>query len=208
MNKQFQSIYSGGEATKNKLSITKGKHPQYGEILLWDHVPDCRGVNCPAYRPCHWTSKDTVGSKCYVIMTYLRSITNRIFREVGCDITQIQKSRVGLELIPLYRLLIRLKIEELGVGSLSYTTPKGMIAIHPIVKEIRETIKAIEGVMAAIGIHDLDISVNLRFEKHPQTPTGSMIPKAKSYYEMVEMSAVEEKRDSDAKAPQLIRRQG
>ena len=193
--KRKKTIYSSPSQTltAGRISISRGSHPDYGHLILWDNIPDCTGTACPAYAPCHWASKDVPGSKCYAVQNYLRTVTDKIYHSVGAELTEIQKTRIGLELIPLYRTLIRLKLEEIGVQRVTYTTPKGMLAVHPIFKEIRETVKLIEATMSSIGVHDLDIDMSVRFARgymrDPKLPNMKLLPTAaKSYYEMLEVS--------------------
>jgi len=186
------------------ISIGRGNHQDYGQMVMWDHVPDCRGEECPAYRKCHYITKDVPGSPCYVIKEYQKAVITRIYAACGTEITSAQSMRIGLELLPLFKLLIRLKLEEAGLVGVVYTTPKGVQAVHPVFKEIRDTVKAIESCVASIGIQDIDISMNLDLNRKtmrdPQHPNyyllkkageGALVPAVpvKSYYEMLEASA-------------------
>lgn len=187
------------------ISIGRGHHEQYGQMVMWDHVPDCRGAECPAYRKCHYITKDVPGEPCYVIKEYQKAVITRIFSACGSEITSAQSMRVGLELLPLFKLLIRLKLEEAGIDGVIYETPKGLRVVNPVFKEIRDTVKAIESCVASIGIQDIDISLNLDLERKnmvdPQHPNYRLLKKAgeggalvpavpiKSYYEMLEASS-------------------
>lgn len=202
------------------LTIKRGNHPQYGDMVMWDHVPDCRSVDCPAYRKCHYVTKDMPGEVCHVVKDYQRVIVERIYKTCGTELTATQSMRVGLELLPLFKLLIRLKLEEAGVVEVSYITPKGMRMVSPIFKEIRDTVKAIEGAVSSIGLHDLDLSLNFslggKTMKDPYHPGYQVLRKAgeggvepvvpaKSYYEMLEGSSSKEPK---AKPTVELRRRG
>jgi hypothetical protein len=157
-------------------------------------------------------TKDDEGSKCYTVATYLRTIVDRIYGAVGHQITEVQKLRIGLELIPLYRSLIRLKIEEIGLVSMTFETPRGDRKAQPLIKEIRETIKLVEQVLVGIGIHDIDIETNFEFDgrynRDPCNPKAKILKApqaAKSYYELLESSGGEK---GSVDVLQLRRRKG
>jgi hypothetical protein len=58
--------------------------------------------------------------------------------------------------MPLYRLLCRLKIEEVGFNRAIYTTDKGNYKANPVFREMRETIKQIEQIWKTLN---LDVTV-------------------------------------------------
>jgi hypothetical protein len=102
--------------------------------------------SCPAFEVC--TSR-TPDRDCPIVVSYLdnvfRMVRNRFVSGSKEDI-----SRVGLHLIPLYKTLIKLKILESVVGS-PIVCGKEKVSIHPVYKEIRETIRAIEQVWRMIS---------------------------------------------------------
>jgi hypothetical protein len=59
--------------------------------------------------------------------------------------------KVGMQLVPLYSMLCRQKIVEKSVGNIAYEDAKGITRIHPIYKEIRETMKTIAVISKEIG---------------------------------------------------------
>jgi hypothetical protein len=68
--------------------------------------------------------------------------------------------KIGMQIIPLYVQLVKLQIVELSLTSPTYVSYKGTVMVHPIYKEIRETLKTIH-----IMWKDLDLSFN--FQKKP-----------------------------------------
>jgi len=130
------------------MSVQRGTTPD-GSIMLysWDVVQECIGDDCPAYLICKFKK---VG-RCYAQTQYLRAISSVVFRNYQ-NLTEPQLYRIGMHLVPLYKTLIRLKIEELGVTSVLYTDGRGNKRVNPLFKEIRETIKTIESTWKTIGL--------------------------------------------------------
>ena len=58
----------------------------------------------------------------------------------------------GMHLMPMYRTLARLKIEELGVNNIITTSDTGRKQANPIYKEIRDTIKLIDSLWHSLGL--------------------------------------------------------
>lgn len=127
----------------NKGIISNGK-----ELIAWDCIQECDLEVCPIAETCIYQNSNK--EKCGIQIAYLNSLTNMIFssyRYLGQDIL----FKVGMQLIPLYSQLCRQKIVEKSLKSITYHDNKGVLRIHPIYKEIRETLKVITGITREIG---------------------------------------------------------
>jgi len=128
-----------------KMGVTKGRMGEY-ELYSWDAVSDCLGENCSCYSACEYEKK----GKCRLQLNYLKGITNIIYRNYKEKLDEPTCFRVGMHLIPMYGILCRLKMEEMMVMSPVHNTKAG-IKIHPVYKEIRETIRGIENMWKNLG---------------------------------------------------------
>jgi hypothetical protein len=120
-----------------------------------------------------------------VIQKYIKHTVDVIFGNIGEKMTEAQLFRVGTSLIPLYRNLARLKIEEAGMLS-PMETVKGRSTPSNIYREIREHIKAIDSLWKSIGIETIDMKFNL--------PGGDVFDGAEgdSYYDQLEKGVLED----------------
>jgi len=131
---------------KGKMRLTTGTSLFYA----WDAVPDCTAEQCPAFANCIYDKKD----KCKVIREGLKGLSFVLFRNFREKMTEDQLWRIGMHLMPLYRMLFRLNIEELGVDRVIVEDMRGIRRINPLYKELRETIKTIDLTWKAIGISE------------------------------------------------------
>ena len=151
-------------------AIEKGSVGGELKFFAWDALPSCQGMLCPAFSECKYTLKDSVSELCRqreegidvvlppcgLMHNYLQSVTEIIFRNYAEDLNEAQLYRVGMGLLPAYRQLCRLQIEELGLRSVIYHTDKGDPKLHPLLNAIRDQSVAIEKMWHSIGLNKLD----------------------------------------------------
>lgn len=133
-------------------SLNKGLVRDNKSLIAWDCVVSCDFEQCPIANTCVY--KKNEGDKCKLQVEYLQAFTNMIFstyRYLNDDMLY----KVGMQLIPLYSMLCRQKIVEKSVGQLAYFDAKGIVRIHPIYKEIRETMKVIAVISKEIGFTEI-----------------------------------------------------
>ncbi len=132
-----------------KITVRKGN---YDELALysWDAVPDCKDEMCKAHFMCDFDRR----GKCTTMMQYLKGTSQMIFKNFGEVLDEPTFYRVGMHLMPMYRTLSRLKIEELGVNNIITTSDTGRKQANPIYKEIRDTIKLIDSLWHSLGLTD------------------------------------------------------
>jgi hypothetical protein len=115
---------------------------------MFDAVQDCRNTNCPIVLSCPYAKS----GKCSVETKYLKAIFESITEEMVKQMTQPLLNKVTLHLIPLFHQLIRFQITAYSVAEPVYETRLGVVKVHPIFKEIRECIKAIENTQKSMGL--------------------------------------------------------
>lgn len=161
------------------LSVSRGHHKGEKALFSWDITMDCTDTQCPAHSVCEYER----AGKCKAMTLYLKGVTNVIIGNHIDELSEGQLYRVGMHLMPLYRTLIKMKIEELGVGRIVTTDDKGKRAAHPIYKEMREQIKLIEMMWKTIGIHEVCNGVSM--------PDDGILSGG-SYYDQMEREALRE----------------
>ena len=117
-------------------------------------IPFCEGEECLAFDVCTYTCLDSsLGTpRCEVMKIYLESVASEIYSLFKHSLDQSQTFRIAHHLLPLYKTLCRLIIDEFGVKSSLRVGKSGKVTMNPIYREIRETIKTIEGAWSLIGI--------------------------------------------------------
>jgi len=182
------------QLTFGKMNISRGTgiildefDEQKSKIKLysWDVLPLCQSDRCPASNFCQYLTGKSIPDRCLVIQKYIKHTVDVIFGNIGEKMTEAQLFRVGTSLIPLYRNLARLKIEEAGMLS-PMETVKGRSTPSNIYREIREHIKAIDSLWKSIGIEMIDMKFNL--------PGGDVFDGAEgdSYYDQLEKGVLED----------------
>jgi hypothetical protein len=161
-------------------------------------VHDCTTA-CRAYDVCQYEK----GGKCKLMKTYLETTEAMLLRNFEKQMDETKLYRIGMHLMPLYRILCRLKIEEVGFTRIIYTTDKGNYKLNPAVKGILDTITRIEQTWKTLG---LDSSViPIPEVPHPSSgKTSKTIPMMRnphstSYYSQIESG-------EGGKAKRMVRR--
>jgi hypothetical protein len=134
-----------------KLRPTKGFVEETGlRYIAIDPAQMCIVERCPVFDLCVYSKNSR--ERCEVEIRYLDAVMKSLADMIGKDITQAVQNKITLHLLPLFQQLVRFQIEAYGVHNVLHTTPRGSIMVHPIFKEIRETIKAIENTQKSMGI--------------------------------------------------------
>jgi hypothetical protein len=180
--------------------IDKGMYEGQLCMYAWTAIPTCSGRGCPAYIECTCSDKDVADErrmmvlegndvevpKCGILVDYMESISNIIFRNYGESLTEPQLYRIGMHLFPLYKILGKLKIAELADGPVMTLDKGGIRRMSPIFKEIREQIKLIESTWSSIGLQLLD----------PEEINAGLIPpnQYEALHSVVQAKEVEERK--------------
>ena len=118
--------------------------------FFFDTVKKC-SESCKIYEIC---TMKRVGEKCQIERLYIATAMKPIYDELGTVLTSFDKIRLGLHLTPLYQLLARLQKESITQENVAHSTDSGLIRIHPIYKEIRETIKIIDDMWSTLKLDE------------------------------------------------------
>lgn len=111
-------------------------------LVSWDIVGVCAVEECPVYERCPAENK-TNEHKCTVQMQYVKTASNTLLKAYAEEWDQFQLYGFGMHLTPLFVQLCKFKLVEAGLGLEDIICVGKSKYVHPIFKEIRETMKAI-----------------------------------------------------------------
>lgn len=131
-------------------ALQKGEVRDGMQLVAWDCIQECNPLECPIGTVCSYVTKSSLRGLCALQTEYLQAFTSTIF-ETYRYLDQADTFRIGMHLVPLYSQLCRQKIVEKGVKQLAYQDAKGVTRIHPIYKEMRETMKTITTIWRDMG---------------------------------------------------------
>lgn len=129
------------------VGIKKGTYHELS-LYTWDAIPACTDTKCKANVICDFDRR----GRCTVMIQYLKGTSVMLFKNFGEVLDEPTFYRIGMHLMPLYRILCRLKIEELGITDIVRTTDTGRKQANPIYKEIRDTIKLVDQLWVSLGL--------------------------------------------------------
>lgn len=132
------------------IRIQKGRFGEDTLFYAWDAIPRCRVERCAIYDDCPFEKRET--KRCHVYVQFLKSLSVNIYRNYSHLVDEAKLYRIGLCLMPLYRMLCKLYIEEYAVEQVVNMDDKGVRRANPIFKEIRDTINAISREWRQIGL--------------------------------------------------------
>ncbi len=130
------------------LELEKGVIREGHKLFAWDAVQDCSASVCHVASRCNYLKR----GKCGLQVTYLKTLTDTICTTYKY-LDDIQYFKIGMQIIPLYSHLLRLKLLEMSLTDVVYTTSKGIKLIHPVYKEIRQTLLTIHLMWKDLEIH-------------------------------------------------------
>jgi len=156
-----------GETEEGKDIVTRLS------LYSWDIVEECKVTMCPASKICTYTQS----GKCGVMMQYMRATSVMFFNNFAKDLDETAFYRIGMHMMPLYRMLCKLKIAEIGARRVIISGVGGRKYINPIFREIRDTIKLIDSLWKNMGLNG-DVVI-------PAAKLGSGLNKD-DYYSMLE----------------------
>lgn len=201
-----ETVFRSGTMKPHK-GLIDHKDPLTGKVkeiayFSWDADVPCSHRACPAFASCPFDVKSGTEGDCAVMTHYMKAIQAVVLGEISHKLTTSQLYRFGMQLLPLYRGLARMKIVEMGVRNLMIEGMKGGLTVHPIYREIRESIKLIEVLWRSIGLHEADFilpELLTLFQKHNKGAIGEdgklLVPTLamagsnqvhKTYYELME----------------------
>ena len=159
------------------MNIVKGSVGGGDINYTWDTVSECRLENCPAATRCHYLDGMSAGEECKIMKKYLRAVSMILYDD-HIEISAAQRLQIGMHIIPLYKTLCKMKIEEVGIVSALHETSRSTLQVNPVYKEIREIIKVIDNVWKSIGVKPV--------RKVGEPDFGAPISSASNYYDEME----------------------
>jgi hypothetical protein len=165
-----------------KMVVSKGLDHDGESMYVWDVGQKCMHKSCPALEQCQYEEGASEGANCMVMQKYIRSASIILYANQK-GLTSAQRFQIGMHIMPLYKILCKLKIEEVGVTRIVSTTERGSLVANPLYKEIRDTIRAIDSVWKSIGAQDVKINISPDF--------GSS---SENYYDRMEKNAMTDMR--------------
>ena len=151
MRKKLPKLAQQHNQKLGSMNIMKGSDSKGEVTYSWDVVQKCRFEQCPAATHCHYISELTEGDDCRIMKKYMRA-ASLVLYAAQSEMTSIQRYQVGMHIIPLYKTLCKMKIEEVGIVDAVTLTSRGTMQVNPIYKEMREIIKVIDQVWKSIGL--------------------------------------------------------
>ena len=134
------------------MHIRKGNEDD-NPVVAWSAIADCLRHRCRIEEQCHYQKK----GKCDVQVQFLQ-VTLEMIRLENPSLKYNQAWRVGMHLIPMYKTLCKLYMDELAVTHPTYESDKGTRHSHPVYKEIRDTLKMIMMIWKDIGLEGASMS--------------------------------------------------
>lgn len=140
-----------GIVRRRKNDNSGDDQPMAFVMFAWDACDPCRHHDCPLIHICDPPDNTDL---CIVQKKYLRGVALAIGESYIDQMIEDQtlSFRIGSELFPLYKMLVKLKMAELTVLDPVIDGLKVGPRVHPVFKEIRETISTIDRTYAKLGI--------------------------------------------------------
>lgn len=132
----------------NSVKLGKGRFRDWPNVTIWSPIPVCDKKNCPIAGICPYEPK----TFCTLQRTYLLEVFKTLMETFKNVMDEELMTKVGFHLLPLYSQLIKFKMHEASLIGTTYMTEKGDIKIHPIYKEIRMALRAIEDTWKSLDI--------------------------------------------------------
>lgn len=129
------------------FSLDKGAIRDNVKMFAWDGVKECDVEFCPLSEECKYTHE----GKCAVQLEYIQALYRSLL-STYLYLDEAMLFKIGMELVPLYVHLSRLQIVELSLRTPISLTDKGNPSIHPVYKEIRETLKTIQTIWKGMDL--------------------------------------------------------
>lgn len=131
-------------------TLQKGEVREGKQLVAWDCIQDCVPERCPIGTKCVYAPQSASSGLCALQQQYLQSFVDVVFSTYRY-IDDGDMYKIGMLLVPLYSQLCKQKILEKSLGYICYEDLKGKVNVHPIYKEMRETMKTITAVWREMG---------------------------------------------------------
>jgi hypothetical protein len=123
-------------------------------LIMFDAVPECRD-DCPIMKRemvCPYAKNVNKGKPCRIQRRYMQAVVNYVEKSVKKKDDQVMM-KIGMMVVPIFQQLIRFKLEAHALNNDVMLGNK----VHPIFKEIRETIKLADNLVNSLNpLFDVD----------------------------------------------------
>jgi len=118
-------------------------------VIVWDNIMPCNN-RCMVSDSCSSLNKS---DKCVKMAEYFSHVLDSALSVYGSYMNEKIMVQIGLHLMPMYSQLFKLKLLEstVTVNRMIKVNKQGVRTMHPIYKEIRETVKSIDELWLKIG---------------------------------------------------------
>jgi len=130
-----------------KTGQIKDSKDKLYDLVYWNAVQKCDPSACGCTELC---STPSLGQPCSVVSSYMGSVFDLMVRTFPGEIGEDVIFRIGMHLVPLYKILCRLKMQEFTESEVMVRSKLGR-SINPIFEEIRKTIAVIEKTWQNLG---------------------------------------------------------
>lgn len=163
--KDFENLRNLPRKQRKKggmLDYRKGEiatRPGSQSMMMWDVAMDCLKEDCPFHNKCSFVKKGT--EKCTAQVEYVNIVYMAMMDRFDvAKITDEQIIKIGMQIIPLYTQLFKMKMIEYGLDYRGVVNEGkgGSLSIHPVYKEIRELMKTINSVWKSVGNENIRIN--------------------------------------------------
>ena len=145
---------AGNKGTNTDLPVTQ-QADKY-DFVVWDYIHACEPSTCELAKHdiCNYDKEGLCGVEEWYVNAIFAVLAG--FAERSGDV--LVKQWLGFHVMPLYHQLVKLKKLEWAVsavGRMEFQTKMGDWKIHPVYREIRDTIRAITMEWKVAGMQDV-----------------------------------------------------
>ena len=133
---------------RNGIVKSENGEDKLYDLVYWNAVQPCHVITCGCRDLC---ANPVDGEPCSVLSSYMSTVYQTMIRTYKGSLTEDVAHRIGMHLVPLYKILCRLKMQEFEELEVMVTNSKGDRKVNPIFEEIRKTILAIEKMWMNLG---------------------------------------------------------
>jgi len=137
------------------LSLDKGEIRPNKKLFAWDGVNICNPDICPVADKCRYPQQ----GKCSVQVQYLDQLYTALQKSYKY-VEDVILFKIGMHVVPLYVQLMKLQMIELSLETPVVVNDKGTHSIHPVFREIRDTLKT-------IAVMWKDLQITFEFNGNP-----------------------------------------
>lgn len=186
--KKMRKLRRTYRSKMGELRVERGKEGER-RLFAWDAVQKCVPGGCRIAEVCEWRFE---GGICKVHLNYLKAVSDVILRNFGKQLDEAKMWRVGMHLVPLYSMLCRMLMFEVGVRQVGEYDKNDRMVMSPIYKEIRTTVTLVEKLWKELELDKLISEVGLEEKDLKNLVRGQLNEEGANlnYYEQMEKGEI------------------